>query len=72
MNTTDTRPIIAMTTPAGGMTACFASGATVEMWFQSPTGGASDSQIFVMQCSTEVQAETIAAAYRRALHVPTH
>ena len=68
----ETRPTIAMTTPAGGLTACFASGATVEFWFQSPTGGASDSQTFVMQCSSEGQAVTIAAAYRLALNVPKY
>ena len=68
----DPRPTIAMKTPVGGLTACFASGATVEFWFQSPTGDSSDSQIFVMGCTDEGQAETIAAAYRRALHVPKH
>jgi hypothetical protein len=72
MQCDETRPTIPMRPPVGSLTACFASGATVEFWFQSPTGDSSDSQIFVMGCTDEVQAETIAAAYRRALHVPKY
>jgi hypothetical protein len=71
MNTTDTRPTIPMQM-RGALTACFASGATVEFWFQSPTGGASDSQIFIMECNNEGQAECIAGVYRRALNVPKY
>jgi hypothetical protein len=49
----------------GCLVAAFASGSKVEMWFQSPDGDSSDSQIFYLRCVTEGQAEVIAAVHRR-------
>ena len=55
------RPMVAM---AGRVTAAFATGSTVEIWCQSPTGGDSDSQIFRMDCASNAQADMIAAQWQ--------
>jgi len=62
MDTVTVRPTIPM---KGCLVAAFASGRSVEMWFQSPDGDSSDSQIFYLRCVTEGQAEIIAAMHRR-------
>ena len=62
MATVTDRPTIPM---KGCLVAAFASGSKVEMWFQSPDGDSSDSQIFYLRCVTEGQAEIIAAVHRR-------
>ena len=62
MATVTVRPMIPM---KGSLVAAFANGNMVEMWFQSPDGDSSDSQIFYLRCVTEGQAEIIAAMHRR-------
>ena len=62
METETVRPTIPM---KGCLVAAFASGSKVEMWFQSPDGDSSDSQIFYLRCASEGQAEIIAAVHRR-------
>ena len=62
MDTVTDRPTIPM---KGSVVAAFASGRVVEMWFQSPTGDSSDSQIFYLRCASEEQAEVVAAVHRR-------
>ena len=58
---TSERPVLTM---KGSLGAAFASGNTVELWFQSPDGDSSDSQIFSLRCRTPEQAETVAALHR--------
>ena len=48
----------------GAVTAAFSCGSMVEIWFQSPTGDASDSQIFRLDCASNAQADMIAAQWR--------
>ncbi len=48
----------------GSMVAAVAIGNIVQVWFQSPTGGDSDSCIFELPCHDVVQAEHVAAALR--------
>ena len=66
------RPMIAM---AGRVTSAFAVEnenypndtpypAHVQVWIQSPTGGESDSCIFVMDCNTMDQAQMIASQWQ--------
>ena len=55
------RPLVAM---AGRVTAAFATGSVVEIWYQSPTGGETDSLIFHMNCHNEAQAELIASQWQ--------
>ena len=62
MATVTVRPTIPM---KGSLVAAFASGSVVEMWFQSPDGDSSDSQIFALRCTSPGQAEVIAAHHRR-------
>ena len=62
METETVRPTIPM---KGSLVAAFASGSVMEMWFQSPDGDSSDSQIFRLRCASEGQAEVIAAHHRR-------
>ena len=62
MATVTVRPMIPM---KGSLVAAFANGNMVEMWFQSPDGDSSDSQIFYLRCASEGQAEVIAAVHRR-------
>lgn len=62
MDTVTDRPTIPM---KGSLVAAFASGRVVEMWFQSPTGDQSDSQIFYLRCASEEQAEVVAAVHCR-------
>ena len=62
MDTVTDRPTIPM---KGSLVAAFASGRVVEMWFQSPDGDSSDSQIFYLRCASGGQAEIIAAVHRR-------
>jgi hypothetical protein len=69
MDTVTVRPTIPM---KGCLVAAFASGDVVEMWFQSPTGDSSDSQIFALRCTTPEQAEVIAAVHRRVWAVTSH
>lgn len=69
MDTVTVRPTIPM---KGCLVAAFASGDVVEMWFQSPTGDSSDSQIFYLQCESEYQADLIAAVHRRVWAVTSH
>jgi hypothetical protein len=61
------RPVIAM---AGRVVAAFATGNTVEIWCQSPTGGETDSLIFHMQCNTDAQAAMIASQWRNRWDIP--
>jgi hypothetical protein len=49
---------------AGRVTAVFATGKTMEIWCQSPTGGESDSQVFYMDCNTPSQAAMIATQWQ--------
>ncbi len=35
-----------------------------QLWFRSPTGGQTDSQIFEMQCESHEQAKVIAEQHR--------
>ena len=74
------RPVIPMvglipsgdgpSTLPGAVTAAFStdggdrSRPMVEIWFQSPTGDASDSQIFRLDCASNAQADMIAAQWR--------
>lgn len=69
MDTVTVRPTIPT---KGCLVAAFASGDVVEMWFQSPTGDSSDSQIFALRCTTPEQAEVIAAVHRRVWAVTSH
>ena len=62
MATVTDRPTIPM---KGSLVAAVANGNMVEMWFQSPDGDSSDSQIFALRCTTPEQAEVIAAHHRR-------
>lgn len=48
----------------GAVTAAFSCGSGVQIWFQSPTGDASDSQIFRLDCASNAQADMIAAQWR--------
>ncbi len=48
----------------GTLVAAFANGNMVEMWFQSPDGDSSDSQIFSLRCKDPIQAEWIASVHR--------
>ncbi len=48
----------------GSMVAAVAIGNIVQVWFQSPTGGDSDSCIFELPCHDAVQAEHIAVCLR--------
>ena len=68
MATVTDRPTIPM---KGSLVTAFASGSKVEMWFQSPTGDSSDSQIFYLRCASEGQAEVVAAFHRRVWAVCT-
>jgi hypothetical protein len=74
------RPVIPMvglipsgdgpSTMPGAVTAAFStdggdrSRPMVEIWLQSPTGDASDSQIFRLDCASPAQADMIAAQWR--------
>ena len=40
-------------------------GSTLQLWFQSPTGDSSDSQIFEMRCHDERQAKAVEAHHRK-------
>ena len=48
----------------GAVTAAFSCGSGVQIWFQSPTGDSSDSQIFRLDCASKAQADMIAAQWR--------
>ena len=61
MATVTDRPTYPM---EGCLVAAFASGSKVEMWFQSPDGDSSDSQIFYLRCANAEQAKIIAAVHR--------
>ena len=61
------RPTIAM---GGRVVAAFATGSTVEIWCESPTGGESDSLIFRMPCRTAAQAAMIATQWRNRWDIP--
>ena len=61
MDTVTVRPTIPM---KGSLVAAIASGIMVEMWFQSPDGDSSDSQIFYLRCANAEQAKIIAAMHR--------
>lgn len=37
----------------------------VELWFDSPTGGVTDSQIFIIACESYHQAEIVAEQWAR-------
>ena len=66
------RPIIPMKLRYGNLTAAFATGNVVELWFQSPTGDQSDSVIFHLPCTTATQAESIAIAHRDVWGIPAY
>ena len=68
MATVTDRPTVPM---KGALVAAFASGSVVEMWFQSPTGDLSDSQVLHLRCVSEGQAQVVAAHHRRVWAVST-
>ena len=57
------RPMLRM---KGTLTGTWVVGPVLQLWFQSPTGDSSDSQIFEMRCNDERQAKAIEAQHRRA------
>ena len=67
MITTDThpanreRPAVRM---KGALVGTDVIGNYVHLWYASPTGGQTDSQIFQMQCETHEQAKVIAEQHR--------
>ena len=63
------RPNIPM---KGSLVAAYANGDMVELWFQSPTGDASDSCQFAMKCNSPEQAEAIASVHRAKWGVPNY
>lgn len=48
----------------GDLVAVMVYGDTVQLWFSSPTGDSSDSQIFNMVCRDNQQAEMVAQRHR--------
>ncbi len=64
---TNTRPMIPM---KGSLVAVAPNGNMLEMWFQSPDGDSSDSQMFAMRCMSPEQAQTIATLHRSKWGVP--
>jgi hypothetical protein len=56
------RPTLTMKGMLGGT---MVVGSTLQLWFQSPTGDSSDSQIFEMRCNDERQAKAIEAHHRK-------
>ena len=67
MTDTTTRPTIPM---KGSLVAAVPNGEMVELWFQSPDGDSSDSQVFGLRCRTPEQAATVAALHRSKWGVP--
>ena len=63
------RPVLTM---KGSLAAAVVNGDTVELWFQSPTGDSSDSQIFELRCRTPQQAEAVAALHRSKWGIPDY
>jgi hypothetical protein len=49
----------------GFLSACFANGEMVEMWFNSPDGDSSDVQIFTMRCRDNEQALAVCANHKK-------
>ncbi len=49
----------------GMLTGTWVVGPVLQLWFQSPTGDSSDSQIFEMRCNDERQAKAIEAHHRK-------
>ena len=64
---TNTRPMIPV---KGSLVAVAPNGNMLEMWFQSPDGDSSDSQMFAMRCMSPEQAQTIATLHRSKWGVP--
>jgi hypothetical protein len=56
------RPTLRM---KGMLTGTWVVGPVLQLWFQSPTGDSSDSQIFEMRCNDERQAKAIEAHHRK-------
>ncbi len=56
------RPTLRM---KGTLTGTWVVGPVLQLWFQSPTGDSSDSQIFEMRCNDERQAKSIEAHHRK-------
>lgn len=48
----------------GDVVAVLVLGSNVQIWFASPTGDSSDSQIFEMSCQNPEQAEMVAKRHR--------
>ena len=67
MNKTETRHRIPM---KGSLVAAVPNGNMLEMWFRSPDGDSSDSQVFALRCKSPEQAQTIATLHRRKWGVP--
>ena len=49
----------------GCLSACFANGEYVEMWFSSPDGDSSDVQISIMRCRDNEQALEVCANHKK-------
>lgn len=62
MHTLETRPTIAM---KGMLIGTEVVGKYLYLWYSSPDGGQTDSQIFQMRCSGEQQAKTIESQHRK-------
>ena len=58
---TATRPSIRM---KGALVGTMVIGNVCQLWYASPTGGQTDSQIFEMQCNSEEQAKVTAEMHR--------
>lgn len=58
--TTD-RPSVTM---KGSLKACLVVGDAVQLWYSSPTGDSSDSQIHTIQCLSHEQAVAVARLHR--------
>jgi len=62
METIEARPRIGM---KGMLTGTEVVGNYLHLWFASPDGDSSDSQIFQMRCSSEEQAKFIEGQHRK-------
>jgi hypothetical protein len=62
METLETRPIIHM---KGILIGTEVVGNYLHLWYSSPDGGQTDSQIFQMRCSNEEQAKVIESQHRK-------
>lgn len=61
MTTTTDRPTI---TTKGSLVAALVVGDVVQLWYASPTGDATDSQIHDIQCASHEQAVAVSKLHR--------